>query len=137
MAWIILAIGIAANVMSNVFFKQAMAGFPAEVSFGSLLGFAVNPFLWMGGVSAGTMLLCYLFAIKDMDLANAYAAVTSLTLIGVTIVSAIVFREVVSIQSIAGTALVIFGIFLISSTPDHVPGDAAQVAVTEAVGSVR
>jgi multidrug transporter EmrE-like cation transporter len=132
MAWIILAIGITGNVLSNVFFKQAMAGFPVETSFGSLLAFAFNPFLWLGGLSAVTMLVCYLFAIKDMDLANTYAAVTSLTLVGVTIASAIVFREVISLQSVIGTVLVIGGIFLISSAPDHI-AEAAPQAVAERV----
>jgi multidrug transporter EmrE-like cation transporter len=135
MAWIILAIGIASNVMSNVFFKHAMAGFPADVHFGSLVAFAFNPFLWLGGVSAVAMLVCYLFAIKDMDLANTYAAVTSLTLVGVTFASAIIFREVISVQSLIGTALVIGGIFLISSAPGHVASATPQVSAPQVVGS--
>lgn len=126
MGWFVLGLAVAGNVLSNVMFKNAMAAFPDEISFSSLLGFAFNPFLWAGGLAAGFMLACYLFSLRDMGLTNTYATVTSLSLVGVTTVSALALHEHISLHTLAGVALVIGGIFLLSSAPHPKPDLPAQ-----------
>lgn len=115
MTIVLLLMAVTANVVANLMFKNAMLAFPKEIEFASLFGFAFNPFLWAGGLSAGLVLAFYLLAIKDSGLSSSYAFVTSVSLVGITLTSALVFREALSLQSIAGVVLVIGGIFLIST----------------------
>lgn len=131
MAWIFLAAAVVGNILANVFFKQAMASFPAERTLDTLFTFAFNPFLWIGGVCAGTMLAFYLLAIHAAGLAFSYAFVTSLSLVGITLVATFTFKEPVSLQAALGIGLVIGGIYLISSANQatHAVADSGRAEI--------
>lgn len=114
MAWIFVLLAVCGNILSNVMFKNAMEQAPDELSAGALFGFAFNPYLWAGGFAAVCMLGCYLLALREGGLSVSYATVTSLSLVGITVISALMLREPLSWQSIAGVALVLGGIMMIS-----------------------
>lgn len=115
MGILLLLAAVCANIVANLMFKNAMDAFPKQVDFQSLFSFAFNPFLWIGGICACMVLGFYLLAIKDSGLSTSYAFVTSISLVGITITSAFLFKETLSFQSIGGVAMVVIGIFLIST----------------------
>lgn len=134
MAWVLLVVAVLSNVAANLLFKHAMQAFPSEPSFGTLLAFLFNPYLWLGGISCTLLLGCYLLAIRDLNLSVSYAFVTSLSLVGITLSAAVLFRESLSAPAMIGVALVVAGILTISLSADHaetgtaVSGDAVTPA---------
>ena len=114
MAWIFLTTAVLANILSNVMFKQAMSSFPANPDLASVLKFLLNPYLWIGGSSCVVLLACYLLAIRGLGLSIAYAFVTSLSLLGITIAAALLFKEALSLINLGGVVMVIFGLLMIA-----------------------
>jgi len=131
MAWLLLFAAVAANIFANLMFKTAMAAAPQTLGVDSLFRFAFNPYLWAGGLSAAMVLGFYLLAIRDSGLSSSYAFVTCLSLVGITLASSLIFREALSLQSIAGVVLVIAGIFLISSAASSSATAASGPAITQ------
>lgn len=132
MAWLILAAAVTGNVLSNVMFKLAMDGFPNALTPASLFGFLFNPFLWLGGLACVLMLGCYLYTLRELGLANTYAAVTSLSLIGVTLVGAFALRQPISLQNALGICLVLGGILIIAMTSGEKPAETTESAALTA-----
>lgn len=128
MAWIILSAAVVVNVFANFMFKMAMVSSPNEISFSSLLAFALNPYLWLGGMSAVAMLGLYLLALKFGGLSATYAFATSMSLVGITIVSAVFYKEAMTVQHIGGVVLVLAGIILISTSAHNTAAEAVEVA---------
>jgi multidrug transporter EmrE-like cation transporter len=114
MGWILLAVAVTANIASNLLFKNAMAAFPATVDAGSLLRFAFNPYLLLGVTSCAVLLGSYLLALREIDLMTSYAFVISLSLVGITVLSALLLGTQLSPARLAGVALVISGILLLT-----------------------
>lgn len=125
MALILLSLSVLANITANILFKRAMAQTPGGFDLGTLQTVIFNPSFWLGGFSAGMVLVFYLLALRQNGLAGSYAFATSFSLVGITIASAVFFKEPLSIQSVAGAALVVAGMFLIS-TATHTPTDASE-----------
>src|SRR5688572_9506721 len=92
-SWIYLALAVIANVSANFFFKTAMASFPHEITFGDLLRFMLNPYLWMGAICCVVLLGSYLMALRQVELAVSYAFVISLSLVGISLLSPLILHE--------------------------------------------
>lgn len=131
MAWIFLTIAVLSNVTSNMMFKLAMASFPQERTFETLLRFAFNPYLWIGGTACVLLLGCYLLALRDLGLMMSYVFVISLSMVGISIASSLFLGEALSLRVLMGMALVIGGVTMMSTA--NRDGDA-QVAATPAAG---
>jgi len=116
MGWIFLSTAVLANILANIMFKKAMLAFPTEPDLASVFKFMFNPHLWIGGVSCVLLLSCYLLAIRGLGLSVSYAFVTSLSLIGITLVAALLFGESLTLQSGLGVILVISGLLMIANT---------------------
>jgi multidrug transporter EmrE-like cation transporter len=114
MSWLLLSLAVAANIGSNFMFKMAMAAFPADPGLSELLRFAFNPYLWLGGLCCLILIACYLLALREIDLMVSYAFVISLSLVGITVLSPLLLGEAVTVRAVAGMALVITGILLIT-----------------------
>jgi multidrug transporter EmrE-like cation transporter len=126
-SWLYLSLAVVTNVSANFFFKTAMAAFPQETTLHSLLRFAFNPHLWMGALCCVVLLGSYLMALRQIELAIAYAFVISLSLVGISLLSPLILSEPLRLQALLGTALVIAGILLIVSSSKVAPrlSDAA------------
>lgn len=124
MGWVFLAVAVTANIASNLFFKTAMSSFPANVDAGSLLRFALNPYLWLGFTACAILLGSYLLALRQIDLMTSYAFVISLSLVGITVLSTILLGSVLSPGRLIGVALVISGILVL--TLSHQTSESAQ-----------
>lgn len=126
MGWFLLALAVAANIASNFLFKTAMAAFPASPDTWTLIRFAFNPYLLLGGLSCAVLLASYLLALREIDLMTSYAFVISLSLVGITVLSPLILGTELSLGRIAGVALVISGILLLILTyraPSAVAGE--------------
>lgn len=132
LAWVLLVVAVVANISSNFLFKTAMASFPAEINFSTLLRFAFNPYLWMGAACCGILLASYLLALRDIELTVSYAFVISLSLVGIMVLSPIVLHEPLRLQTVIGAALVIGGILTIASASRVAPQLADSHQASEA-----
>ncbi len=121
LGWILLMLAVVANISSNFLFKAAMAGFPSEISFGSLLRFALNPYLWMAVLCCAVLLSSYLLALRQIELTVSYSFVISLSLVGIMVLSPVILGEPLRFQTLAGAVLVIAGILLITSASKVAP----------------
>lgn len=122
MGWILLAVAVVANIASNFMFKHAMAAFPSEIEAGTLLRFAFNPYLWLGGLSCVVLLGSYLLALREIELMVSYAFVISLSLVGITVLSPLLLDTALSLRSLFGVGLVISGILLLTlAGREHAP----------------
>lgn len=75
-----------------------------------------DPFIFSSFFSAFLASLFWMAALKEFELSKAYPMM-SLSFIFVLILSFFFLGETMSFQKIAGTILVLVGIFLISNTP--------------------
>ena len=114
MAWVLIALAVVSNVTANFMFKFAVATFPADPTFAALFKFAFNPYLWLGAICCTILLASYLLALREIELMVSYASVISLSLAGITIVTAILQRNGLQMTSVVGVVLIIAGILLIT-----------------------
>lgn len=121
LGWILLMVAVVANVASNFLFKSAMAAFPSEISFWSLLRFAFNPYLVLAITCCVVLLGSYLLALRQIELTVSYSVVISLSLVGISLLSPFILNEQLRLQTLAGAALVICGILLITSASKEAP----------------
>ena len=112
--WGALLIAVCANVAANVAFKAAMRDLPAPLTLGSLATLAASPWMWAGMISAVLLLLCFLVAIRGIDLGIAYPAVTGLATAGIVVAGYALFSEPLSLPKIAGVGFVFVGIAILS-----------------------
>ena len=137
MAWIFLTVAVLSNIVSNMMFKLAMAAFPQERTFETLFKFALNPYLWLGGLACVLLLGCYLLALRDLGLMMSYVFVISLSMVGISIASVLFLGEPISFQSALGMAMVIGGVSLITLANSHAPSDPASAGHMPAHGVVE
>src|SRR5690606_3015506 len=130
MAWIFLTIAVLSNITSNMMFKLAMAAFPQERSFETLLRFAFNPYLWAGGFACVILLSCYLLALRDLGLMMSYVVVISVSMVGISIASVLILGEPFSVRTAIGAAMVVGGVSLIAMA-NHAPQTETTIAATE------
>lgn len=114
MHWFLLALAVAANVATNVLLKKTMTTIDAQFGVGLLRQALASPWLWASFAAGGTLLGSYVLALRTVDLSLSYALVTSAALVGITLASALVFGEALSLAKIAGVALIVSGIVLVS-----------------------
>src|SRR5690606_2648429 len=135
MAWIFLTIAVLSNITSNMMFKLAMAAFPQERTFETLLRFAFNPYLWAGGMACVLLLGCYLLALRDLSLMMSYVFIISLSMVGITTASVVFFGDPLSLKAGFGAALVIAGVSLIASANHESPAEETSGAQNDEVAA--
>lgn len=112
--WAALAVAVAANVFSNVAFKQAMTIKHPRAGSGTAFWVLAEPWTWIGLASAGILLSAYLFAIREVPLSIAYPVVTGFAMVGIAIFSGLLFDEVVTPSKIVGIGSIAIGIALLA-----------------------
>jgi multidrug transporter EmrE-like cation transporter len=114
--WAALAISVLANIISNLVLKSFTLTIPAQLEWRGALSLLANPLLWLGLVMTGIIFVTYVFAIRTLPLSIAYPIATGLAAVGITLVGCKVFGEPISLETIAGIALVIAGIGILGRT---------------------
>lgn len=136
-SWFYLMLAVVTNVSANFLFKTAMLQFPKEITAGTLLRFAFNPNLLLGAICCAVLLASYLMALRQIELAVSYAFVISLSLVGIAVLSPIILDEPLRFRTLAGAALVIAGILVITLSSRSAPDLAKVEPRTEEVGTLR
>lgn len=113
--WIVLTFAIAANVTANMALKLAAQKSDFSLTASSLGKMLSQPWLWVAVGSAFLLFAAYFYAIKGIDLALAYAVVTSLALVSLIVLSTLVFGADFGWQKGVGATLVIAGILVMAS----------------------
>ena len=110
-----MAGAVAANVAANVALKQTLVSAGAPQGLAAYARHLLTaPSFWVFAVSGALLLAFYAASLRTFDLPTVYACVTSLALVGVTLASAWLFGDALTVPKIAGASLIIVGIFLIT-----------------------
>ncbi len=118
MKWIILILGITSNASASVLIKMAMMPprkFPslAELTTSPLSVLSNWPF-WLGLALYGAAFLLYAAALARLPLNVAHPILTAGAVAAVAVSSALIFRESFPMTTLAGIALVVIGVVLIT-----------------------
>ena len=116
MKWLILILGVTSNAAASVLIKMAMLPprrFPSPTD--PLAALHNWPF-WLGLVLYGAAFLLYAAALARLPLNVAHPILTSGAVATVALLSVVLFGEPFHWTKLAGVALVIAGVALISAT---------------------
>jgi small multidrug resistance pump len=114
MQWLILILGIAANASASVLVKMAMQPPRQFPSLSNPIATLSNWPFWLGLVLYGTAFLLYAAALARLPLNVAHPVLTSGSIMVVAMSSLLIFHEPFYWSTIAGIALVIVGVVLIT-----------------------
>lgn len=109
-----LALCVIGNVCANAGFKRLVQSVEPEFSLRTLVDVVTSPWLWLGGLGSLLLLGSYLYAIRTLPLGVAYPIATSLGTVAVATMGILMFSEPLKLTNMAGIALVICGVLLIS-----------------------
>ncbi|MGI1662769.1 DMT family transporter [Palleronia sp. KMU-117] len=105
--WAALTVAVAANVGANILLKHAVGLGQKPASGGGSL-FTQNPPVLIAGVLlAGVLLGFYLLALRHLPVSIAYPVVTGAAMIGIAVLSSILFSEPLSLGKMVGIAGII------------------------------
>jgi multidrug transporter EmrE-like cation transporter len=114
MKWLLLVAGIAANASASVLVKVAMMPPRGMPSLARPLEVLANWPLWLGAALYGLAFVLYAAALTRLPLNVAHPILTSGAIAMVALAAAVIFHEPFPWTTIAGIALVIAGVVLIT-----------------------
>jgi len=114
MKWLILLFGILSNVFASVLIKVAMMPPRKMPSLKDPLAVITNIPLWSGLFLYGMAFILYAAALRFFPLHVAHPILTSGAIAGVALLSVVMFRETLTLMTVAGILLIIAGVVLIS-----------------------
>lgn len=112
--WIALLVAILANVSGNLALKQFSQQMLERQDVSPVVAALLNPYFWIGGLSAGLVFLSYIWALRGVPLSVAYPIGTGVSAVGVLLAAGLVLGETIGLAKIAGVGLVIAGVLLIT-----------------------
>ncbi len=113
----LLGLAVLFNALANIVVKWAMRGetSPFAEGFGAAVkSVASNYWLWAGIALFGLAFVLYSLVLTRINLSIAYPVMTSLGLVIITLVSILVFKEVITGIQAGGLLLIIIGVWLVS-----------------------
>lgn len=116
--WFALLLAVVANVVANVALKFGVGHAKLDTGWRSMNVMVGNVWIWIGLIAAVVLLGCYLYAIRGIAVSIAYPVVTGLAAVGIAFLAASVLDEPMNISNVAGIALIILGVTLLSGTLD-------------------
>jgi multidrug transporter EmrE-like cation transporter len=115
MKWLILVFGIAANASASVLVKLAMMPPRQFPSLSNPMEALSNWPFWLGLVLYGVAFLLYAAALARLPLNVAHPILTAGAIATVSLVSLLFFREQFYWTTVAGIALIIAGVILVTA----------------------
>jgi len=116
--YLLLALAVLFNSLANIAVKWAMRGQAGLFSAGlghALRSLLTNYWVWLGLALFGVAFILYSLVLTRFNLSMAYPVMTSLGLVIISLVSALVFKEVITGIQAGGLLLIIIGVWLVSS----------------------
>lgn len=115
MKWLILILGIASNASASVLVKMAMMPPRKFPSLSEPMAALSNWPFWLGLGLYGAAFLLYAAALARLPLNVAHPVLTAGAVATVALCSVVIFREPFHWTTVAGIALVIAGVALITA----------------------
>ena len=113
---VFLAVSILLAVTGQLLMKKGMivfGTFPADQFLKNIIPMVLNPFVFAGIACFGFSAITWLVVLSRMELSKVYPMV-SVAYVLVAIASYIFFKENLSVIRVAGIAVIILGVILIS-----------------------
>lgn len=114
MKWLLIIFGILSNVFASVLIKVAMMPPRKIPSLKDPWSLITNIPLWSGLFLYGMAFVLYAAALRFFPLHVAHSVLTSGAIAGVALLSVVMFRETLTLMTIAGILLIIAGVVMIS-----------------------
>jgi multidrug transporter EmrE-like cation transporter len=114
-AWIWLLLAIFSNVGANIALKQATAlrNLALAAPNSPPSNYQALLYLSVGVALSGFLLVFYTISLKSLPVSIAYPVVTGLAMIGISVFSAILFNESLSVMKLIGIGTIILGSILV------------------------
>ena len=118
--YLIILIPILTAATAQILFKQGVSElgqleFSISGVFNLIPRILQSPWLLVGMFFFGISFLVYLFVISKLQLNMAYPIVASSGIILISLIAWVLFKESLSVLQIAGIAVIVFGIFLLTT----------------------
>ena len=113
LAWFALALAVCSNVVANISLKLAVKKASETDAGSAVAGFLLQPWTWLGVCAAVVLLGSFLVAIRELGIGISYATVTSLALVLITLLAAMIFKEPLNLAVFVGIALIVSGIVVL------------------------
>lgn len=113
----LLGLAVLFNALANIVIKWAMRGESSLFAGGvglTVKSLATNYGLWGGIALFGLAFVLYSIVLTRVNLSIAYPVMTSLGLVIISLVSILVFKEVITGVQAGGLLLIIIGVWLVS-----------------------
>jgi drug/metabolite transporter (DMT)-like permease len=105
------------NALANMLWKMRFDKIPLKLdSIKNILDLIVSPHIWGGVICYGGSMLLFFYMLSNFRL-SAIMPVTCMTYIFNIIIARVVFGETISRTQILGTAIIIFGLIILSRVP--------------------
>ncbi len=105
---------VATNIIAGILIKLSVIPPQKFPSLDDIPSALMNYYFWLGLMFYGLSFLLYTKSLVFLPISIAYPILTSLTLIGISIISAIYFKEAFDWIKIVGLLQIILGIFLVA-----------------------
>jgi multidrug transporter EmrE-like cation transporter len=109
--WILLT--IIGNVAGNAMVKLGSSRAVGITDLPSAIRFALHPAIIGGIAILGVTFFIYAHALTKFNLSVAYPIITSITLVGVTIISILYLGEKLTALQITGLVTIVIGVWLV------------------------
>lgn len=113
----LLGLAVLFNALANIVIKWAMRGESSLFAEGlgtAVKSLAANYWLWGGIALFGLAFVLYSLVLSRVNLSVAYPVMTSLGLVIISLVSILVFKEVITGVQAGGLLLIIIGVWMVS-----------------------
>jgi drug/metabolite transporter (DMT)-like permease len=131
MVWLGLLITLAIDTVVQMVWKSAVLTVPESAGFTETIStLTVQPTFYLLLLLFGIQFICWILLLSRVDLSYAQP-ITALSFVSVAVCSAVFFGEKVGVMRMAGIAMILAGVWFISSTNHRTK--PAQISTTEAM----
>lgn len=114
MTSLLLALTILCNILAQFILKHAISGVALDnFSLQSVLKIISVPLLWVGAISYGFSFLFYIFSLSKGELGRVAPVTQALSILGVFVISIIIFNEALTLYKSLGLILIIAGVYFL------------------------
>jgi multidrug transporter EmrE-like cation transporter len=110
--WTLICIAAGANVALNLLLQQGGKSLDTHDLRRLIFSIVMSPWMWLAGLCAVVLLTAFVAAIRQYPLSITYIAVTSMAMVALTVLGALLQYESVSLTRATGLILIVAGLAL-------------------------
>jgi drug/metabolite transporter (DMT)-like permease len=115
--WVGIGISVLSGAIAQTLMKHGtrQLGSIVEMPFlNYVVRLATSPLIWLAIATYGVGVIFYMIMLSRLDLSYLYPVMTALGLTAAVLISALIFREHITLTRLAGIVVVAIGVFLVS-----------------------